>query len=229
MTAVAKAKQWDRQAWREAMFADMRARMAKQGLEERKAAKAAEKPEREDPPAVAEKKPPAPAPAPAVDRDYSVSHPSAIALAKADCTKCMGRGVRLSTNATRVYCGCVYRCVFRMCVQKYRQLQRGERWVSRVCLDGQSRTRKKWSWGRPNEEFCADLYLISRSRLSTWEWRLFEGFHLGDLSWRQLCRSLNVDRGKFFHAVYRVEERLGRAYWETKPYSLYPISEYFGH
>ncbi|MBX9601244.1 MAG: hypothetical protein K2X35_09575 [Bryobacteraceae bacterium] len=227
MTAAATARVtgWDRQAWREAMFAEMRARMAKRAVPQNVEPKRAEKAPMES--AVKETPRAAPKEAPADGRASAVSHPSALALAKPDCVKCMGRGVRVSA-APMAYCGCVYRCVFRMCVGKYRELQSSEKWVSQVCLDGQRRTRKKWGWGRPHEEFCADLYLISRRRLSKWEWRLFEQFHLGEATWRQLCGSLNVDRGKFFHAVYRVEERLGRAYWETKPYSLYPISEYFG-
>jgi hypothetical protein len=36
-----------------------------------------------------------------------------------------------------------------------------------------------------------------------------------------------MDRGIFFHIVYRMEEKLGRVYRELKPYGLYPLSEYF--
>ncbi len=225
--AAATATGWDRQAWREARFAEMRARMAMKAaalkLERKRAA--AEAAAKEAP---AEEEPECEEAAP---DEKAVAAPAllqarALPLAKPDCAKCMGRGVRPSAAA---YCGCVYRRVFRMCVGKYRELQRSEKWVSQVCLDGQQRKRKKWSWGRPHEEYCADLYLISRRRLTAWEWRLFEEFHLGEGTWRTLCGRLSVDRGQFFHAVYRLEEKLGRAYWETKPHSLYPISEYFGH
>jgi hypothetical protein len=37
-----------------------------------------------------------------------------------------------------------------------------------------------------------------------------------------------MDRGAFFHAVYRIEQRLGRVFAELEPYALYPLSEYFG-
>jgi hypothetical protein len=39
---------------------------------------------------------------------------------------------------------------------------------------------------------------------------------------------LKIDRGTFFHTVYRVEEKLGRAFAETEPYALYPLDDYFG-
>ena len=36
-----------------------------------------------------------------------------------------------------------------------------------------------------------------------------------------------MDRGNFFHAVYRVEQKLGKVFRELKPYALYPLDEYF--
>ncbi|MGA2773687.1 MAG: hypothetical protein ABSG26_23035 [Bryobacteraceae bacterium] len=37
-----------------------------------------------------------------------------------------------------------------------------------------------------------------------------------------------MDRGDFFHAVYRIEQRLGRIFAELQPYPLFPLNEYFG-
>jgi hypothetical protein len=37
-----------------------------------------------------------------------------------------------------------------------------------------------------------------------------------------------MDRGDFFHAVYLIEQRLGRVFAELQPYALFPLSEYFG-
>ena len=37
-----------------------------------------------------------------------------------------------------------------------------------------------------------------------------------------------MDRGNFFHAIYRIERTLGRAFSEIRPYPLYPLDEYFG-
>lgn len=46
--------------------------------------------------------------------------------------------------------------------------------------------------------------------------------------WKLCTRRLNIDRGTFFHIVYRVEEKLGRAFAEIEPYPLYPVEDYFG-
>ena len=37
-----------------------------------------------------------------------------------------------------------------------------------------------------------------------------------------------MDRGTYFHSIYRIENRLGRIFAEVKPYPIYPIDEYFG-
>jgi len=38
---------------------------------------------------------------------------------------------------------------------------------------------------------------------------------------------MKIDRGTFFHSVYRIEQRLGRVFRELQPYGLYPLDEYF--
>jgi hypothetical protein len=37
-----------------------------------------------------------------------------------------------------------------------------------------------------------------------------------------------MDRGSFFHEVYRIQRKLGRVFRELEPYALYPLDEYFG-
>jgi hypothetical protein len=37
-----------------------------------------------------------------------------------------------------------------------------------------------------------------------------------------------MDKGDFFHRVYRIEEQLGRVFRDLKPYPLFPLYEYFG-
>jgi hypothetical protein len=39
---------------------------------------------------------------------------------------------------------------------------------------------------------------------------------------------MKIDRGTFFHAVYRIQQKLGRVFRDLEPYSLYPLDEYFG-
>ncbi len=45
--------------------------------------------------------------------------------------------------------------------------------------------------------------------------------------WRLCERKLKLDRGNFFHTIYRIEQKLGRAFRETQPYGLFPVDEYF--
>jgi hypothetical protein len=41
------------------------------------------------------------------------------------------------------------------------------------------------------------------------------------------CSRLGLGRGNFFHAVYRIQEKLGRVFREVQPFSLFPLDEYF--
>jgi hypothetical protein len=78
-----------------------------------------------------------------------------------------------------------------------------------------------------NEEYIADFCLVSRRHLTPAEWEVFRyHFLLGADS--ALCvRKLKIDRGQFFHMVYRIEAKLGKVFRELQPYSLYPLDEYF--
>jgi hypothetical protein len=86
----------------------------------------------------------------------------------------------------------------------------------------------KQSYGRLDEEYIADFCLVSRRSLSPFDHQVFRNFFLLGADWRLCCRQMNCDRGDFFHAVYRIQQRLGRIYRELEPYSLFPLDEYFG-
>jgi hypothetical protein len=83
------------------------------------------------------------------------------------------------------------------------------------------------TWGRKDEEYVADFTLVSRRTLTPEEYRLFSFHFLLGADWKLCCRRLKMDRGNFFHAVYRVEQKLGKVFRELKPYALYPLDEYF--
>jgi hypothetical protein len=83
-------------------------------------------------------------------------------------------------------------------------------------------------YSRRHEEFMADFTLIARRELSDSDYRIFRIYHLLGADWRLASERLNMDRGNFWHAVYRIEQKLGRAYCETQPYPLFPLDEYFG-
>ena len=75
--------------------------------------------------------------------------------------------------------------------------------------------------------FRSDFLLVSRRSLSQAEYDIFNYHYLLGANWRLCCRRLDMDRGGFFHEVYRIEEKLGRIYRELQPYGLYPLDEYF--
>jgi hypothetical protein len=86
----------------------------------------------------------------------------------------------------------------------------------------------KRTYSRKREEYIADFCLVSRRSLDAVEYKLFTYHFLLGADWKLCCRRLRIDRGSFFHMVYRIEQKLGRIFCELKPYALYPIDEYFG-
>ena len=86
---------------------------------------------------------------------------------------------------------------------------------------------RKGGWGRKQEEFMADFCLVSKRALDEDEYRLFPYHFLLGADWRLCCQKLSMDRGTFFHSVYRIQEKLGRIFRELEPYGLYPLTDYF--
>lgn len=91
---------------------------------------------------------------------------------------------------------------------------------------------------RPIGKLCQHSFagLLRRGRaaggvaetLTDLETRVFRYSFLLGTDWKRCDRQMKIDRGLFFHTVYRVEETLGRAFVETEPYALYPLDEYCG-
>lgn len=99
--------------------------------------------------------------------------------------------------------------------------------MTRVSLHFTLGADRKLTWGRKDEEYIADFILVSKRTLTPEEYRLFDYHFLLGADWKLCARKLKIDRGNFFHAIYRIEQKLGRVYRELKPYSLYPLDEYF--
>lgn len=100
--------------------------------------------------------------------------------------------------------------------------------MGRISLDfcrGKDRCR---TYGRKTEEYMADFCLVSKRYLDEFEYKVFRFHFLLGADWKLCCRQMHIDRGTFFHAVYRIEQRLGRVFRELEPYSLFPLDEYFG-
>jgi hypothetical protein len=100
--------------------------------------------------------------------------------------------------------------------------------VSRVSLEANPGRQRKSVWGMKNEEYIADFCLVGRRTLNEKDYKIFKYHFLLGADWKLCCRKLNMDRGSFFHEVYRIQQKLGRAFRELEPYALFPLDEYFG-
>jgi len=150
-----------------------------------------------------------------------------VALAKSSCTQCHGLGLRLGRGARLYPCNCVLRAIFRCCLTHFRHCATKEKYMSKISLEFIPGRERNMTWGRKDEEYMADFILVSRRTLDDLEFKVFKFHFLLGADWKLCCRRLGIDRGNFFHAVYRVQQKLGRVFRELEPYSLFPLDEYF--
>jgi len=73
----------------------------------------------------------------------------------------------------------------------------------------------------------ADFDLVARRYLDAVHYKVFRHYFLLGGDWKLCARKLGIDRDRLYHAVYRVEEKLGKAFSELEPYPLYPPRDYF--
>jgi hypothetical protein len=150
-----------------------------------------------------------------------------IALAMQCCAHCHGLGLKLSLRGPAIPCNCVLRAVFRACYARFRHCADKEKHISQASpefISGKDGTK---TWGRKDEEYMADFCQVSRKSLDESEYKVFKYHFLLGADWKLCTRKLNLDRGTFFHTVYRIEHKLGKVFRELEPYGLYPLSEYF--
>jgi hypothetical protein len=150
-----------------------------------------------------------------------------LALAANDCTQCGGLGLRGGHKGQSYPCNCVFRAIFRQCYNRFRYCASSDKQTSRISVEHGPGRSARYVWGWKDEEFVADFCLISRRSLPDFEYRIFKYHYLLGADWRLCCRKLKMDRGQFFHHVYRIQQRLGRVFRELEPYPLYPLDEYF--
>jgi hypothetical protein len=151
-----------------------------------------------------------------------------LALAMEKCATCGGYGMRPSRNDTTTACNCVLRSIFRRCFDRFKtSMIRKESILSRPYLEHTASPHGKLSWGRKDEEYAADFLLVVRRTLSPADYNLFNYHFLLGADWRLCCRKLKIDKGLFFHAIYRITAKLGRTFVELEPYALYPLHDYF--
>ncbi len=143
-----------------------------------------------------------------------------LALAANGCTYCHGLGLRTGRRGHDTPCLCVFRTVFRICATRFRMCQEREKSHTSVTLEGNV-------WSRKNEEYAVDFLKVTKRSLNAEDWRIFSYHYLLGADWRMCTKKLGMDRGTFFHEIYRITARLGRIYRELQPYPLFPLDEYF--
>jgi hypothetical protein len=150
-----------------------------------------------------------------------------LVLAQQSCSFCYGLGLRPGRSGASTPCNCVFRAIFRACYARFRQCASKEKYVSRVSLEANPGRHRKSVWGLKNEEYMADFTLVSRRTLDEYEYVIFKSHFLLGADWNLCCRKLNLDRGEFFHEVYRIQQKLGRTFRELEPHALFPLDQYF--
>ena len=137
-----------------------------------------------------------------------------LSLATLDCERCHGVGM---TPRICTVCKCVLRAVFHRVFNHYSEIQeQHQAQALLVCRSGQ-----------PEIEYMADVEHIARRHLTPGRWHLFREHILRRREWSEVAPEIGLDRGNFYHEVYRVEEILGKAFFETRPYGLFPPGSYF--
>jgi hypothetical protein len=137
-----------------------------------------------------------------------------VAVSLAKCTRCSGTGY---IQRSKQPCGCALRGMFDEVWAVFEE-------VHEDCSSSYVTAEGRWMFGRKREEFAADVLAVSRRTLQFEEWRLFEMHHFRSKPWSECIGPLQLSRGNFFHAVYRVKEELGRAWAEA---GLWPVRSYF--
>ncbi len=151
-----------------------------------------------------------------------------IGIAKLACTHCHGVGLKPGRNEYDVPCNCVFREIFRSCYLRFVECIRTERHLSVVSFEPCYGSERRAMYSRKTEEYIADFTIIAKRLLDEEDYRIFRFHFLLGADWKQCCARLNMDRGTFFHTVYRIEHTLGKRYREVRPYPLFPVDEYFG-
>ena len=155
------------------------------------------------------------------------SRADTLALAQQSCTHCFGLGLRLGRKEKDTPCNCVFRAIFRACYQRFRLAATSERYISIASIESSRCGPARNMWSFKDEEYAADFCLVAQRSLTLRQHRLFRWHFLLGADWKICCAKENMDRGSFFHEIYRIEQRLGKAFRELEPYALFPLDEYF--
>ena len=150
-----------------------------------------------------------------------------LALASHFCTRCHGVGLLHTRRNDPVPCGCVSRRIFRTCFARFREIALRQCEFGVVSKHICSGPNRRVTYCMKSEEYVADFTLIAGRLLTLEQHKVFRYHFLLGADWKLCCRKLQIDRGLFFHAVYRIEAKLGRAFRELTPFPLFPVNDYF--
>jgi hypothetical protein len=121
----------------------------------------------------------------------------------------------------------VYRSIFRICHERFKVSAQRKESIGRPSLEHTSSIHTRMNWARKHEEYVADFLIVTKRTLNESEYKIFNYHFILGADWKLCCRKLNMDKGTFFHALYRIMVKLGRTFVDLEPYALYPIHEYF--
>jgi hypothetical protein len=133
----------------------------------------------------------------------------------------------MPSRGEEIPCHCVLRNIFHICLRRFRHCVNKEKNFSHVSQEVTARGMRKCTWGRKTEEYCADFLKVSERTLTRSDFQVFKWHFLYGADWRLITRKTGMDKGMFFHAVYRIQRRLGLKFRELKPYPLFPLEDYF--
>jgi hypothetical protein len=163
------------------------------------------------------------------ERKMEWTRSETLALAINACTQCQGMGLMAGRGYLgQVPCNCVFRTIFRLCYEQFRICSSKEKPCNTAVLEYNPNTQKRTTYSLKEEEYIADFCIIVRRSLTEEQHQIFKYHYLLGAEWKSCCARLNMDRGSFFHNVYRIQQKLGRAFREWQPYGLFPLDEYFG-
>lgn len=150
---------------------------------------------------------------------------SALAASDNACRTCFGRGYMLCKTG-KAPCRCVLKSIFRSMLGRYRSyvFETGRSIRDRAVLCRWSHTGPVWC--RPRTEFIADFRTLARRTLPEAQLRIFVLHYIDLHPWRECCHTLGLERGEFFHELYRIEAAIGYAAATLEPYGLYPVDTY---
>ena len=151
-----------------------------------------------------------------------------IGLAKPSCVHCKGAGIRETPGGRHKPCYCSFRSIFRACYNRFRECAELSHRTNAVSLESFSGHGTRRTYSRKGEEYMADFCLVARRTLDAADHEIFRYHFLLGGDWRLCCRQLRVEKGDFFHRLYKIERQLGKVFAELEPYPLFPLNEYFG-